>query len=322
MSGHISGVAARLQECESQALYVHCLAHCTNLCLQTVARQVEPVRNALNLAMELCQLICFSPQRSSLFEALKSQVSTPTPSLKPLCPTRWTVRTKAIDALLKNYSLLMETLSEMKCSGRDDSALKAGGFLNTMETFTAFFGLRLSYLVFSVTEQLSITLQGKNTTIQEAVSSGNLTTRFLQSHRNKESFNVFYERVLQDSAHRTSEPTLPRQRRPPRRLDGASTHKFEDVKAYFRQLYYQALDVASEELKRRCDQNRGMHSAASVEKTLLDACNHCQSDITIPEELGIYANELDLQIQLHMLPDLVRAYNEQTKQGNKSQNAL
>ena len=228
------------------------------MCLQPVARQVEPVRNALNLAMELCQLICFSPQRSSLFEALKSQVSTPTPSLKPLCPTRWTVRTKAIDALLKNYSLLMETLSEMNCSGRDDSALKAGGFLNTMETFTAFFGLRLSYLVFSVTEQLSITLQGKNTTLQEAVSSGNLTTRFLQSQRNEESFSVFYERVLQDS-----EPTLPRQRRPPRRLDGASTHIFEDVKAYFRQLYYQALDVASEELKRRFDQNRGMHIAAS-----------------------------------------------------------
>ncbi len=160
MSDHISGVAARLQECESKALYVHCLAHCTNLCLQTVARQVEPVRNALNRAMELCQLICFSPKRSSLFEALKSQVSTPTPSLKPLCPTRWTVCTKAIDAILKNYSLLMETLSEINCSGRDDYALKAGGFLNTMETFTAFFSLKLSYLVFSVTEQLSITLQG------------------------------------------------------------------------------------------------------------------------------------------------------------------
>ncbi len=142
----------------------------------------------------------------------------------------------------------------------------------------------------------------------------------MQSQRNEESFNVFYERVLQDSTNLTSEPTLPRQRRPPRRRDGASTHIFEDVKAYFRQLYYQALDVASEELKRRFDQNRGMHIAASVEKTLLDGCNHCQSDTTIPEDLGIYANELDLQrlqIQLQMLPDLVRAYNEQTKNTTK-----
>ena len=48
MSGYISGVSAQIQECEPKALYVHCLAHCTNLCLQTVAREVELVRNALN----------------------------------------------------------------------------------------------------------------------------------------------------------------------------------------------------------------------------------------------------------------------------------
>ena len=40
MSGHISGVAARIQECESTAIFVHCLAHCTNLCLQKVGSQV------------------------------------------------------------------------------------------------------------------------------------------------------------------------------------------------------------------------------------------------------------------------------------------
>ena len=79
MSGYINGVSAQIQECEPKALYVHCLAHCTNLCLQTVAREVEPVRNALNLAMDLSQLICFSPKHSSLFETLKSQVSTGTP---------------------------------------------------------------------------------------------------------------------------------------------------------------------------------------------------------------------------------------------------
>ena len=38
MSGYISGVAARIQEIEHTAIYVHCLAHSTNLCLQTLAR--------------------------------------------------------------------------------------------------------------------------------------------------------------------------------------------------------------------------------------------------------------------------------------------
>ena len=33
MSGHIRWVAARIQQSEPTAVFVHCLAHCTNLCL-------------------------------------------------------------------------------------------------------------------------------------------------------------------------------------------------------------------------------------------------------------------------------------------------
>lgn len=60
--------------------------------------------------MELSQLIRFSPKRSSLFAALQAQVSSSAPTMKPLCPTRWTVRTKAIEAVLANYQLLLDAL--------------------------------------------------------------------------------------------------------------------------------------------------------------------------------------------------------------------
>lgn len=116
-----------------------------------------------------------------MFEILKSRVSTGTPTLKPLCPTRWTVRTKAIDALLKKYLVLLQTLEEIRATGKDEYAMKAGGFLNTMQQFAPFLGLKLSFLIFSATEQLSMTLQGKNTTVQDAVSASNVTTRFLDN---------------------------------------------------------------------------------------------------------------------------------------------
>ena len=61
MLGCINGVAACIERDEPSAIYVHCLAHCTNLCLQTVGRQVTPVRDALELVKEASQLICFSP---------------------------------------------------------------------------------------------------------------------------------------------------------------------------------------------------------------------------------------------------------------------
>ena len=141
MSGHISGVAARIQEIEPTAVYVHCLAHSTNLCLQTVGRKITEIREALDLTMELAQL----PKRSSLFELLQAQLSPRAPSLKPLCPTRWTVRTRALGAIASNYAVLTTALLEIHEGGRDEYALKAGGYLATMDKFSTYFGVKLSY---------------------------------------------------------------------------------------------------------------------------------------------------------------------------------
>ena len=42
MQGHIiSGVATQIQNTEPSAIRIHCLAHCTNLCLQTMGRKVN-----------------------------------------------------------------------------------------------------------------------------------------------------------------------------------------------------------------------------------------------------------------------------------------
>ena len=100
MSGHISGVAARIQEIEIEPtpIYVHCLAHSINLCLQAVGRNIATIREVLDLTMDLSQFIHFSPKRSSLFESLQAQLSPGVPS-----PTRWTVRTRALGAVASNY---------------------------------------------------------------------------------------------------------------------------------------------------------------------------------------------------------------------------
>ena len=121
------------------------------------------------------------------------------PSLKILCPTRWTVRTRTIEAVVSNYEVVITSLIEIHDTGRDEYALKAGGYLSTMEKFSAFFGLKLSHLIYSATEQLSIALQGQNTTMQEAVESANLALRFLESQRNDDMFDRFYSRIVEDS---------------------------------------------------------------------------------------------------------------------------
>ena len=117
-------------------MFVYCLAHCTNLALQTAGRQVPCVRDALDLVMGLA-LIQFTPKRSSLFESLQAQVSSDTSTLKPLCSTRWTVRTKAVDVISANYSLLQDALEVIQ-HGTDEYASKAAGFLNSMDKFSTY----------------------------------------------------------------------------------------------------------------------------------------------------------------------------------------
>ena len=72
--------------------------------------------------MEIVQLIAFSPKRQALFERMKPDTGEPkTPGIKPLCPTRWTVRAKAFTSLLKNYGELQDTL-DIVAEGSDEYA--------------------------------------------------------------------------------------------------------------------------------------------------------------------------------------------------------
>ena len=107
MSGNHQGVAATIPREYPTALYVHCLAHCTNLSLQAVGRQLPCIRDALDLVMGLNQLIQYSPKRTALFENMQLQLSPGAPTLKPLCPTRWTVRTAAFASVLQNYEVFV-----------------------------------------------------------------------------------------------------------------------------------------------------------------------------------------------------------------------
>ena len=76
--------------------------------------------------------------------------------------------------------VLKVALLEIHENGRDEYSLKAGGYLSSMEKFSTYYGLKLAHLIFSATEQLSLTLQGRDTTIQEAVNCSKMTINYLK----------------------------------------------------------------------------------------------------------------------------------------------
>lgn len=88
---------------------------------------------------------------------------------------------------------------------------------------------------------------------------------------------------------------------------------FDSTTAYFRKQYFEALDAVSGELKNRFQQERGMPVAAALEQMLLNSARGSFSADALPSELHMYRKDVDEQrlcVQLKMLPDLVRTYNE------------
>ena len=245
MAGHLNGVAAKITREEPKALFVHCLAHSINLCLQDCAKLCKCVKDALGLVNEIYNLIMASPKRLALYEKLKQELSPQLPSLKPLCPTRWTVRTGAIDAVLKNYLVIQQTLEEISEESSGDISSKSSGLISLMDKFDMYFGLKLSHIVFVATEQLATTLQAKDVNAQICTGAVNATKSFLPRQRDDSAFTSFFDSVTEESTDITDIPKLPRKRKVTGCFDNGTgqQHHFKSPTEYFRQQYFQVFDV-------------------------------------------------------------------------------
>lgn len=313
MSGIRNGVQALVKKEAQWCLYVHCFAHSLNLAVQEVTRKSELIRNCMDFIFNLVQLIKFSPKRQALFDSVQKNIaisnneSSMPAGLRTLCPTRWTVRHSAIDCILKNYEALMSTLEVVKC-GSDDYAAKASGLLTQMESFCTLFALKLAYLIFSPAEQFSINLQARDTTAAEGLSGSHLLTSHYSSLRNEAKFDSFYESVLIMSEQLTDEPVLPRHRKIPKKFEHSQPYKFSSPKEMYRVAYFEALDTACGEIRRRFEQS-DMGIVCELESLLLHASNgdNLPSDFA-PSVQEMLSGKVDLdrlKVQLAMLHDAV-----------------
>ena len=264
--------------------------------------------------MEISQLILYSPKRSLVFEQCKNDLNPQHTGLRPLCPTRWTVRTSAIDAILKNYPALLDSLETINTESHDDYGRRVGGILSLLQRFETFFGLHLSHLIFSATEQTSRSLQSQDTSMQEVLCAVNLAKAFIKRQRKDTAYQSFYSSVVLKAKKYTDDPVLPRYRRPPRHLDdGSAPHSFASPKDYFRAKYFEALDFVENEISRRFDQS-SIAAPDSIENFLIKSANVTSSEETceVPDIIvSMYSKDINiikLKQQAQMLPDLAAMY--------------
>jgi hypothetical protein len=127
-----------------------------------------------------------------------------------------------MQAIISNYRELQETM-EVSSHGSDDCSRRANGILALMERFRTYFSLKLSILIFSITEQMSIHLQKKEGSVEDGYFLVDTYLKSLRKLRTDSDFKAFFDAVKQEYINVCDPSTLPRQRQLPRRIDDRSS---------------------------------------------------------------------------------------------------
>ena len=102
--------------------------------------------------------------------------------LQPLCPTRWTVRAKALKALLIDYKAVLEALDILSNESGPTGA-KASSFFNKLMLFETYFALFISQEIFYITEKFAPFLQQVDMNITDTMTSAESIITTLKSQR-------------------------------------------------------------------------------------------------------------------------------------------
>ena len=118
MQGKRKGLATLIRKECPAAVSVHCFEHCLNLCLQDASRNIPLIRDSFDVVREREKLKLWSPKRKHLFSTQMKSHTTENDSSNPvglrrLCPTRWTMRAASMDSVIKNYSVIIDTMEEV-----------------------------------------------------------------------------------------------------------------------------------------------------------------------------------------------------------------
>ena len=256
MSGRRSGVATQILHEEPRATYLHCMGHSLNLAVQDTCRSIKVMSDTFDTLLEISKAMKYSAKKKAMLLSLKQELSPSTPSVRPLCPTRWTVRAESLRSVIANYEVLQELMEEIieEYRGITEATSSAKGILSTMEKFSFLFGVVVSQPFFSITDKLSKAVQTKSICAFEATEYASVTLKCLEEERSEDRFNCLWEDLMsKKTKFGVGEPVLPRKRRAPTRLDQNSSNSYydESPKEMYRRIYYEIADKLKGEIERR-----------------------------------------------------------------------
>ena len=225
MMGKKSGVATKLLVEQHKALVTHCQGHSLNLSVKDLTACCKMLCDTMSTVTEICVLFNYSPKRENIlgrmqenFEGNFVPATDKFSALEKLCPTRWTVCASCLQKIIDNYCLLLKLQDECLKESLDvETRSRIIGCKAQMKTFNFFFGLCLGQRHYSLTDNLSKTLQKEKMSAVSGQRLASLTAKTIQSMRSDSDFDLFYQTVNKkaEKIDDLNEQVLPRKRRQP-----------------------------------------------------------------------------------------------------------
>ena len=280
MFGKNNGVAVQIAADQPKALATHCQGHSLNLGIKTTMTNSKEMKDTMGTVTEIISLVKYSPKRENLLGSIKDLIHFESlhtdeeveveANLDKLSVTRWTVRGNAYEKIELNYLPLMKLWDVSLAAGKLESEVKARiiGVQNQMCEFQFYYILCLSQRLFAISDNLSKTLQSESMSALSGFHLAELTVQTFEKMRSDERARLFFDTVSKKALAYPFilKPALPRKRKRPNygilhnyfQVEGYSndenSHHASTPEEYFRQQYFEILDLIISSIKDRFNQ--------------------------------------------------------------------
>lgn len=163
MSGSYSGLQTRIKQHNPSARYIHCVAHRLNLVINDAVAGIADIR-------------CFYDRLEGVYVFFSAitrwsqlQDGPMKTTIKRVCPTRWSSRCQALDALRVRYPDVMRLLTHLSVFGKNaDERSSATSFLHYFEEFSTVILVVVQSHILGSVDIISQLLQSKEEDMEKA----------------------------------------------------------------------------------------------------------------------------------------------------------
>ena len=326
----------------AQALYVHCLAHCTELIIKDAVEVSHLLSDALDLCQDLYAFVGAYPKRVLLFDEIQkeeteleisnrsiSSFGSKPVNLKSLSQTRWTSRGRAAKVIIEKHAELRATLQEISEDRRNSRHVKAQaqGLEAKLSSYKMMFSIVSLYDIIVVMEKLSKELQAVDNSADYASYSIEKTvTKFHAIRSNEEYVHILHK--VEKFGNLVQEEDQPSRKRkmPSRHSDFVvyaeglgNTESTSTSSDQLKMKHFEALDAILEGINTRHSQT-DIKLLKSMESMLLSAANrepHPVDDFTaVTEKYHAFFDQEILKEELEEIPFVIKMHNASAPQGS------